>query len=75
MSKNKYGYDHTAGEGQKRLMYESIGIAYERKIIDVNKPGDYGCDPLGNGMFKMIPSGDVVDYEERNKRLNRRENV
>ena len=30
---------------------------------------DYGSDPLGNGMFKMVPSGDVVDLEERNRRL------
>jgi hypothetical protein len=33
-------------------------------------PGkDYGADPLGNGMFKMVPSGDIVNFEERNKRL------
>ena len=30
---------------------------------------DYGCDPLGNGKFKMTPSGDVVKLEERIKRL------
>lgn len=30
---------------------------------------DYGCDPLGNGKFKMVPSGDIVDREERDKRL------
>jgi hypothetical protein len=30
---------------------------------------DYGCDPIGNGMFRMVPSGDIVDYEERNRRL------
>lgn len=33
-------------------------------------PGkDYGADPLGDGMFRMVPSGDVVTFEERNKRL------
>ena len=33
-------------------------------------PGkDNGCDPLGNGMFRMVPSGDIVDYEERTRRL------
>lgn len=30
---------------------------------------DYGADPIGNGMFKMIPSGDIVTMEEKNKRL------
>lgn len=30
---------------------------------------DYGADPLGDGMFRMVPSGDVVTLEERNKRL------
>lgn len=35
-------------------------------------PGeDYGCDPLGDGTFKMVPSGDIVNYEERCKRLSR----
>jgi len=30
---------------------------------------DYGSDPLGKGRFKMVPSGDVVDMTERNRRL------
>ena len=30
---------------------------------------DYGSDPLGDGTFRMVPSGDVVDFEERNRRL------
>lgn len=34
-------------------------------------PGDYGADPLGDGMFRMVPSGDVVDYAERCRRLDR----
>ena len=32
---------------------------------------DYGCDPIGDGKFKMVPSGDIVDFQERNKRLER----
>ena len=32
---------------------------------------DYGCDPLGDGKFKMVPSGDIVDAEEKDKRLSR----
>lgn len=31
--------------------------------------GDYGSDPIGNGKFKMVPSGDIVDFEERQRRL------
>ena len=32
---------------------------------------DYGSDPIGNGTFKMAPSGDIVTREERDKRLAR----
>jgi hypothetical protein len=32
---------------------------------------DYGCDPLGDGLFKMVPSGDVVDLDERDLRLGK----
>ena len=42
---------------------------YKPKTINLNKPGDFGADPLGDGMFKMIPSGDVVNCTERCKRL------
>lgn len=41
----------------------------KRKLIDVAKPGDYGADPLGNGLYRMVPSGDIVDYEELRRRL------
>jgi hypothetical protein len=41
------------------------------KPIDLNKKGDYGADPLGNGKFKMVPSGDIVDYAERCRRLSK----
>lgn len=35
---------------------------------------DYGCDPVGEDesgvfRFKMIPSGDIVDREEKERRL------
>ncbi len=30
---------------------------------------DSGADPVGDGTFKMYPSGDIVNYEERNRRL------
>jgi hypothetical protein len=43
-----------------------------RDQIDLNKTGDYGCDPVGDGTFKMVPSGDIVDLAERNRRLETR---
>ena len=36
---------------------------------------DYGCDPLGDGMFRMVPSGDLVDRNERDIRLPKRKDV
>jgi ribonuclease HII len=30
---------------------------------------DYGADPMGDGKFKMCPSGDIVTKEERDKRM------
>jgi len=33
--------------------------------------GDYGASPVGDGMFRMVPSGDIVDYAERCRRLAR----
>ena len=38
----------------------------------VRRAGDYGADPLGDGTFRMVPSGDVVDLAERNRRLGPR---
>jgi hypothetical protein len=34
---------------------------------------DYGADPLGNGMFRMVPSGDLVNEEEKRRRLASRQ--
>lgn len=64
---------YSTADGQKRLMAESMGLpsdTYLRKV-DLAKPGDFGADPVGDGTFRMVPSGDVVDLAERNKRLNR----
>ncbi len=30
---------------------------------------DYGADPLGGGLFRMVPSGDIVDKSEKERRL------
>lgn len=42
-----------------------------RKTIDLTHPGDYGCDPLPDGKFRMVPSGDIVDAAEKERRLAR----
>lgn len=42
-----------------------------RKYTDLTRPGDYGADPLGDGRFHMVPSGDVVDLQECNRRLRK----
>jgi len=44
-----------------------------REPINTRTAGDYGADPLGDGTFRMLPSGDIVGYEERCKRLERRD--
>jgi hypothetical protein len=56
------GYDFTSGPE---------GTVISRENVNTAKPGDYGADPLGDGTFRMIPSGDVVSFEERNRRLKR----
>lgn len=42
-----------------------------RSTVNIHKVGDYGCDPLGDGMFRMVPSGDIVTAQEKNARLAR----
>jgi len=74
MKKFKYGFDHTTGDGQKRLMAISVGMdseTYIGKVIDLNKPGDHGCNPIGDGTFKMVPTGEIVSLEEMRKRLHK----
>ncbi len=56
------GYDFTAGPD---------GTVIHRGRVDTGAPGDYGADPIGDGTFRMVPSGDVVGLEERNRRLKR----
>ncbi len=55
-------------------------VAFGHELDDSGRPirqpivlrdGDYGADPLPDGMFRMVPSGDIVDYAERSRRLNR----
>lgn len=56
------GYTFTSGPD---------GTTVDRGTIDTARAGDYGADPIGDGKFRMVPSGDVVDLEERNRRLER----
>jgi len=53
-------------------MRESVGQPADvlgKRIAPTGK--DYGCDPLGDGTFKMVPSGDIVTKEEKEKRLKK----
>lgn len=73
MSRNKHDFDHTTGDGQKRMLAEAEGLpsdAYQTRRINTSAPGDYGADPIGDGTFRMVPSGDVVDFAERQRRLS-----
>lgn len=42
-----------------------------RRPIDTSKPGDHGADPIGDGKFRMVPTGHIVDLDERNRRLGK----
>lgn len=58
------------------LTWEQVQLAQQgkeyRKNVPTPKPGeDTGADPAGDGTFKMYPSGDIVDFAERNRRLAR----
>lgn len=58
------GYDWAAIQRAQQTRGASLS-----RTIDLAKPGDYGADPIGDGTFRMVPSGDVVDYAERCRRL------
>ena len=58
------GYKFTSGPGGTRI--------HRGPAIDVHAPGDHGADPLGDGTFRMVPSGDIVSFDERNRRLEGR---
>ena len=48
---------------------DRVSLTPKHESIDVRRPGDYGADPIGDGTFRMVPSGDIVDFAERNRRL------
>ena len=67
----KHSFDASTAEGQRRLMAESVGQVHIPRRAIVATTGDYGCDPLPDGKFRMVPSGDIVDLAERMRRLKR----
>ena len=64
--------------GRERLKETITAFGYsldtagkpERTLISFGAVGDYGADPIGDGTFRMIPSGDVVSFDERCRRLD-----
>lgn len=57
MTKNILGY--TWDDIQRAQMRGELAAR-----VDTTRPGDYGSEPAGNGMVRMIPSGDIVTPEE-----------
>ena len=54
-----------------QAMQNKTHKTHNARVVDTSRAGDYGADPIGDGKFKMVPSGDVVDREERDRRLVR----
>ena len=52
-------------QGAKRLSIRQVRNHQNNTTIEC----DWGCDPIGDGAFRMVPSGDIVDFDERNRRL------
>lgn len=48
------------------------GTTIHRKAIDTGAPGDHGADPIGDGTYRMVPSGGIVSAGERDRRLAQR---
>lgn len=65
--------DRKTGEEIRPFGYalDDRGVPIRQRLRPLAPGQDFGADPLGNGMFRMVPSGDVVDAEEKNRRLKR----
>lgn len=57
--------------GGYRLDMYNHGRLVSPALIDTSNQGDYGADPIGDGTFRMVPSGEIVSLEERNRRLSK----
>lgn len=53
------------------LVLDNGNLSVERAVIDTARKGDHGADPLHDGTFRMIPSGDIVSFAERCRRLQK----
>lgn len=62
MSDKIFGYEWSEIDAKQKKVAAG-------KIINTSRPGDYGADPIGDGTFRMIPSGDIVGWDERQRRL------
>jgi len=60
--------DKIVGHDWEDIQRAQQGGKLNRRV-DTGKQGDYGADPTGDGKFRMVPSGDMVDYAERCRRL------
>ena len=65
-------YDRKTGEEIRPFGYEldDQGRPVREKLGRI-KVNDYGCNPLLDGTFEMVPSGDIVSREEKERRLGR----
>ena len=57
--------------GGYKLDMEDHGHLVRETLPPVIPGVDTGADPLGDGTFRMYPSGDIVDLTERNRRLKK----
>ena len=56
--------------GHKFRLDERGRTQHVHQPLPPREPGkDYGCDPIGDDKFRMVPSGDIVDAAERKRRL------
>ena len=62
--------DRKTGEEIRPFGYalDTAGVPI-RDTINPTTGKDYGADPIGDGTFRMIPSGDIVNLAERTRRL------
>jgi hypothetical protein len=73
-------YGHAAKKSRKVFHVPGLGVDFSagggptiihRDYVDLKQAGDYGADPIGDGTYRMVPSGDIVDFEEKERRLAR----
>jgi hypothetical protein len=71
ITKAEKAFNATAA-GQLAMWAEAQGMprdAYARRVTIRCDGQDYGSDPIGDGMVRMVPSGDIVTVVEAQNRL------